>query len=204
MFILAIFIFQKTCQSITRVGWKNWTTPLSLFREGIAVYHHPRPEWYHISCRLLCNTWQISNLSWFSSELMCSTFQRLLPLPVYPSTSLRLWNMQNLFFLCVFLVILYWDRTNSSRGLGCTADGKTVKTAESRISTSFQRGIVLTCFAPALHWGGNFPLSLSIGGYFEADITRSDNEGSQGQAWSSGPSYGLYSSWGPSLKSTHK
>ena len=85
LYILAIFIFQKTCQSITRVGWKNWTTPLSLFREGIAVYHHPRPEWYHISCRLLCNTWQISDLSWFSSELMCSTFQRLLPLPVYPS-----------------------------------------------------------------------------------------------------------------------
>ena len=65
----------------------------------------------------------------------------------------------NLVFLCVFLIILYWDRTTSSRGLGCTADGKTVKTAEPRISTSFQRGIVLTCFAPALHWGGIFPLS---------------------------------------------
>ena len=35
------------------------SAPLSLFREGFADNHHPKPEWHHISCRLLCNTWQI-------------------------------------------------------------------------------------------------------------------------------------------------
>ena len=111
---------------------------------------------------------------------------------------------RNLGFLCVFLVILYGDGTTSSRGLGCTADGKTVKTLEPRISTSFQRGIVLTCFAPALHWGGIFHSAVYIGGYFEAGGLKhyKIRWRNQGQASSSGPSYGLYSSWGPSLKST--
>ena len=40
---------------VGRIG----SAPLSLFREGIADNHHPKPEWHHISCRLLCNTWQI-------------------------------------------------------------------------------------------------------------------------------------------------
>ena len=37
------------------------SAPLSLFREGIADNHHPKPEWHHISYRLLCNTWQIQD-----------------------------------------------------------------------------------------------------------------------------------------------
>ena len=95
-------------------------------------------------------------------------------------------------FLCVFMIILYWDGTSSSsRGLGASGDGKTVKTLEEwRISTSFQRGIVLTCFAPACI-EGEFSIEPF---YFGANITRSEPR--------SASSYGSYSSRGLSLKST--
>ena len=67
---------KATPMLVGRIG----STPLSLFREGFADNHYPMPEWHHISCQLLCNTWQIPDF-----KLRWSTFQRLLPLPVYPS-----------------------------------------------------------------------------------------------------------------------
>ena len=74
-----------------------------------------------------------------------------------------------------------------------SGDGKTVKTLEeSRISTSFQRGIVLTCFAPACI-EGEFSIEPFYSG---ANITRSEPR--------SASSYGLYSSRGLSLKSTQE
>ena len=87
-----VFFFQKNCKSITHVAWKNRGISLSLFSESTAGYYHPRVEWRHKSCRLLCCNWRQVldlrlNLIWTFKR---SIFQHLLPLPVLPSISFKM------------------------------------------------------------------------------------------------------------------
>ena len=60
--------------------------------------------------------------------------------PSHKNSFFGTWNMKNLcrYFVCVFMIVLYWDRTSSSsRGLGCTAGmGKRSKHWKSQ---EFQR-----------------------------------------------------------------
>ena len=70
-----VLFFQNNCKSITHVAWKNRGISLSLFSESTAG------NWRQVLDM---------RLNLIGTELKRSTFQHLLPLPVFPSISFKM------------------------------------------------------------------------------------------------------------------